>query len=418
MVEATLFSTYSSPNSQKDAAGGEKKKPSSVAMFQDAITINIPIGVTADLGVALRRTRTKRIEAIYQAYPELKEKKESGQDDDEDEDEEDDDVEGESDAEIEGEEGEGPPKKKKKKSKKEKESGKKPGLVPQRHEYGSIMDYLEAKYVRGVMIENENETPQGAEDEDNEVSAVKNDEDDEGQGSVYSQSSFLDDRDLQRDVAEQVLAQTTTTKLELEGDDDFFVNVGDLDVEETELTQKHYDPLEDSPNKAKTPSKKRKKPSTASTAVPKAASPPAKKKTAVTKKKKVEKGKADKNNSSSKKKERKKIKVVSTKKPKMKAEAKIKQREKEENDSDDSSEGAVAVAATSKKVSKKNTEETKALKAEADKHRAVMHRRFETVKKMIKELTKEQLPRRPPLKSKVSITCPANKKEGDEVTFA
>lgn len=394
-------------------------------MFQDSICLHIPLNLTVDLGVALRRTRTKRIEALYQKYPDLKEKNESGEE--EDDEQEEDEEEGESDAEMEeGEEG-AEKKEKKKQKKKEKNSKKKSNLVPQRHEFGSIMDYLEAKYVRGVMIENEKEkAPKGSDEEgDDDASAPKPD-DDEGQGSVYSESSFLDDRDLQRDVAEQVLAQTTTTKLELEGDDDFFVNVGDLDVEETELTQQHYDPLEDSEKKVKTPTKKRKKPSGDGAAAKKtgAASPPAKKKAAVTKKKKKEdekeKGKGS-GSGKSKPSPKKKKPVVSTKKPKLRKE---KEKEESGNESESSSEGAaVVVAASSKKAvaantTKKPPEEMKELKKEAGRTRAIMMKRFDTVKKMIKELTKEQLPRRPPLKSKVSITCPANKKEGDEVTFA
>ena len=43
------------------------------------------------------------------------------------------------------------------------------------------------------------------------------------------------------------MGQTTTTKLELmqDHDDDFFVNVGNFEVEETELTHSNYDPLQD-----------------------------------------------------------------------------------------------------------------------------------------------------------------------------
>ena len=78
----------------------------------------------------------------------------------------------------------------------------------------------------------------------------------EGHGSLFSGGSFLDDRDLQRDVAEQVMANTTMTKLELEEDDtDFFVNVGNLEVEDNEYGD-HYDPLQDKDNQT---SKKRKK---------------------------------------------------------------------------------------------------------------------------------------------------------------
>lgn len=55
------------------------------------------------------------------------------------------------------------------------------------------------------------------------------------------------------------MGQATTTKLELQDDDAFFVNVGELEVEESELTKQNYDPLQDLKNDAKK-SRKRKKP--------------------------------------------------------------------------------------------------------------------------------------------------------------
>jgi hypothetical protein len=41
------------------------------------------------------------------------------------------------------------------------------------------------------------------------------------------------------------MGHATTTKLELEDDDAFFVNVGDLEVEESDMTKVNYDPLKD-----------------------------------------------------------------------------------------------------------------------------------------------------------------------------
>lgn len=55
------------------------------------------------------------------------------------------------------------------------------------------------------------------------------------------------------------MGQATTTKLELEDDDAFFVNVGDLEVEESDMTKKNYDPLKDVKDESK---KKRKKATT------------------------------------------------------------------------------------------------------------------------------------------------------------
>ena len=105
---------------------------------------------------------------------------------------------------------------------------------PQKKQFGSMLDYLEAKYVRGVVLD---------EDEDAEAS-------DDDKRSLYSESSFLDDTQLKRDVAEQFLSHTTQTKLELENhDDDFFVNVGDLEVEDHDLMD--YDPLDDDDDNSK-----------------------------------------------------------------------------------------------------------------------------------------------------------------------
>jgi len=97
-------------------------------------------------------------------------------------------------------------------------------------DYTNVLDYLEAKYVQGISLNTEKE--------------VKDEE--EGQGSVYSESSFLDDTDLQRNVAGQVMSHVTATTVTLGDDkDDYFVNIGNLEVEENELTQLSYDPLSD-----------------------------------------------------------------------------------------------------------------------------------------------------------------------------
>jgi hypothetical protein len=127
--------------------------------------------------------------------------------------------------------------------------------VPQKKDFGSMIEYLEAKYVQGVTVPDAD-------------LLVEEGASEEGNGSVYSENSFFDDTDLQRGVAGQVLAHSTTTRVELlasnnNNDDDFFVNVGNLEVEESEFTKDHYDPLADLDSKktAKKPSgKKRKKP--------------------------------------------------------------------------------------------------------------------------------------------------------------
>jgi hypothetical protein len=433
MVEASLSSTFSSSHrhaieQQLDAESKKRSASTSLeTLFQDAITVTIPMNVTVDLGVAIRRTRAKRIDAIYKAFPSLKqdhERSDDDDDDDEDDEEEEEDEEKTSDneGEVSGDAANKKSKKKTNKDKKQESNNRSSDNVPQRHEFGSIMDYLEAKYVRGVMLQEESDSQEG-EEGDKDESGIKKD-DDEGEGSVYSESSFINDTDLQRDIAEQVLAQTTTTKVELEGDDDFFVNVGDLVVQESEMTHENYDPLDDNPKIPK-PSKKRKKPSaptTATTKESKQMSPPAKKsKPLVAKKKKSEetKGNKKKEPEKSTKKAKEPVTTASPKKTKAaspKAPPPVKEQKNESDDA--SSDGALEASAANKKPVKKSNDELIRLQATAIQYRTVVEKRFGVLKKMIKELTKEHLPRRPPLKSKVTITCPPTKKEGDEVTFA
>ena len=189
-------------------------------LFQDSIVVEIPLdGVTADLGVVMKRTRAKRIESIYQNFPSLKKEvaptvSADNEAKDEDEDHEQD-------------ENDKKPLHKKKKQKDE--------TIPQREQYGSVLDYLEAKYVRGVMLGDE----------------IAEDEGEDDRESVYSEDSWLDDSLLKRDVAEQVLSHSTQTKVGVENDDDdeFFVNVGNLEVEDNDLM--NYDPLEDDEKAAK-----------------------------------------------------------------------------------------------------------------------------------------------------------------------
>ena len=319
-------------------------------LFQDSITVFIPLNVTADLRTAIQRTRTKRIQSIFKRFPSLKKEVQKRQEEenedpmvDEDEDES-----------------------KKKSKEKAKDGGaksvqekkQKPSAhVPQPHQYSSVLDYLEAKYVKGVMV--------GDEDED----GASLDDKSEGQGSVYSGGSFLDDADLQRDVAEQVMASTTMTKLELEEDDaDFFVNVGNLEVEDNEYGD-HYDPLQDKETQP-TKTKKRKKSQ---------ASAP---------------GSASKKSKTSETKGKAKLATSSTSVKSAKSAGSSK-------------------ASPSKSV---NTEEKKRKQKLAKQAKAASEKLFRKVVAMIKAMTEEELPRRR-TKLKVALTCPSNKKAGDDITF-
>lgn len=215
-----------------------KKKHRRSKIFDDAITVEIPLDVTADLKVAIKHTRAKRIKSIMRRFPSIQNERKAladrnkGTSNDEDGAE---DV--EMDREENGEESNGDEKPAARANSKTKK--RKPEHIPQPERFGSVLDYLEAKYVRGVMYDHE---------DDDEGGALDADDKSEGQGSVYSKDSFLDDTDLQRDVAEQVMATSTLTKLELEEDDgEFFVNVGNLEVENNEYGEQ-YDPLLDKEN--------------------------------------------------------------------------------------------------------------------------------------------------------------------------
>jgi hypothetical protein len=236
-----------------------------------SITVHIPLSVTADLGIALRRGRNHRIAALYRHFPMLQPNNNSNNSAI--------DTSLEHDTAAANENGENgkaesePPASAGSSARIKKKTVTKKPLrhVPQPHEYASVIDYLEAKYVQGVVISDDHDdigSGSGGGD-------GQDDDDDEGNGSVYSETSFLDDTGLQRTIAEQVMGHTTTTKLELMNtnvdDDDaaFFVNVGDLEVEETDLTQEMYDPLDDSKkdlNAMKKKTRKRKKHATDTTA--------------------------------------------------------------------------------------------------------------------------------------------------------
>jgi hypothetical protein len=322
------------------------KKHRQHKIFQDTISVLIPIDVTADLKIAIQKTRTKRIERIYKKFPSLKKEVKKTSDDENDEPMLDDEDEDNKETTKEKDLAKNPVKKKKALA-----------HVPQPSQFGSVLDYLEAKYVKGVMLGDEEEDGEGTLEDKSEG---------EGAGSVYSGGSFLDDTDLQRDVAEQVMASTTMTKLELEEDDaDFFVNVGNLEVEDNEYGDQ-YDPLED---KEQAPTKKRKK------AAPAKPGEPAKKKA---KQDELEKSTKSKSSVASKK---KKTSLGST------------------------------VAST-----KEDTEEKKKKAKAAKEAKAVAEKYFKKFSKLVKSLTEDELPRRK-TKRKVALTCPPNKKPGDDITF-
>ena len=99
--------------------------------------------------------------------------------------------------------------------------------VVNRNDYNSVIDYLEAKYSRGVTVTNEiitddhsdgNKASKKSSRKGVGVDNDKEEEDDEG--SYYSDNDendkFLDDTDLVTSVAEQVFASSAKTKIEIE----------------------------------------------------------------------------------------------------------------------------------------------------------------------------------------------------------
>jgi hypothetical protein len=339
------------------APTGEHQK-----LFQDSICVNIPMSVTADLGKAIRRTREKRVKALYESFPSLKKELPNKEDKDKEElDSEDDEDTKDKDKEK-SKDGTGnndPPKKKSKSNSN--------AHVPQRNQYGNVLDYLEAKYVRGVMLQDEEDAVEIGDDEE-EV---------DEKGSVYdSESSFLDDALLKRDVAEQVLSQATHTKLELEQDDDnFFVNVGMLEVEDHDLMD--YDPLEEEKT-TKKPTKRKRATSLDSKSSKKSKSAtkpvPATDKT---------KGKKDQPAMAGAKK-------APTKTTAQRAKAKMTPEMKEQ------------VAVLKKRAM--------LLKSKSDKI-------YDDTRKAIKKMNEKELPRKKK-NEKVSIVVPDGKSPGDDITFA
>ena len=210
----------------------------------------------------------------------------------------------------------------------------------------------------------------------------------EGQGSVYSAGSFLDDTDLQRDVAEQVMANTTMTRLELENEDgEFFVNVGALEVEENQYDD-NYDPLQDTEVSTKTTKKRKKSQQPTTEATPLGQS--------LVKKKKQQQD--DLAQSSSKF-----IKsTTSTGTQKKKATT-------TPVDTEQASHGDV-------EGDENESEEQEQLLAKVKVTKAKSDGLFNKLADLVKQMKPEHLPRRK-TKLKVSLTCPPNKKPGDDVTF-
>ncbi len=269
----------------------------------DSLICFIPMNVTADLGIAMKRVRKRRCEQFRKLFPPLKvdeEAKDNNNDDDNGEasidgsqksgdgDGSENDVDGDGDGDGDGESQERSPKRKKKNNDDEEDLNDndmdKIGTEIRRGQFSSVVDYLEAKYSKGVMIDDldervrekkkkkQNSDGKGTRTKQNgngggaagdDLSVLSDSE----AGSCYSDDSgnFIDDSELRTDVAHQILASSAfgTTKIEAEavhrskhsggvggddndGDDNgdgddsimneddhaFFVNIGDLEMED------------------------------------------------------------------------------------------------------------------------------------------------------------------------------------------
>jgi hypothetical protein len=325
-------------------------------IFQDSIVVNIPITVTADLGIAIARTREKRVKDIFDIFPSLR--KSDAQRDDA----------------IHNSDGNEDENRSQESLNKRDVTKRSNHLTPHRSQYGNVVDYLEAKYVRGVMIQDDDD----ADDEDME--------DDEKRSVYDSESSFLDDSLLKRDVASQVLSKVTHTKLELEQDDEsFFVNVGPLEIEENELT--NYDPLDDEVINATKPTK-RKRP----TSMEDNKSVPSKKSKA-----------APKNSPVTNEKEKIKPEEVIPK-PITKTAAPKGNDEPTSIPSDANIPSAIQ-------------DQINALKKRAVDLKEKSDDVFKKTCELVKSLTEKDLPRKKK-NEKVSIVVPEGKNPGDDITFA
>jgi hypothetical protein len=229
---------------------------------RDSLIVHIPLHVTADLGIAMKRVRAKHIARFKQLHPHLfdnsitKTKPDAteassltvdGKDGNKSYAESDDDA-----SQDKGRKG----KDKDERNMQDESMMDTIGSEVRKEQFGSMVDYLEAKYARGVMIHDLDERIREKKKNDGGKGTIDTDVDlnvlsDSEAGSCYSEDSgdFIDDSDLRTDVAHQIFASSAfgTTRIEAEAaskakgaDDDsigaddhaFFVNVGDLEMED------------------------------------------------------------------------------------------------------------------------------------------------------------------------------------------
>lgn len=448
--------------SQSKSRKRTKKCPS-----KDSILIHVPLHVTADLGVAMRRTRRKRVRRIQRWVESVtEEREEDGKD-----------VVGES-----TKNGQSGDKTESDESASDNDGGKKERRSssldidddesnvgpPRREQYGSVLDYLEAKYVRGVVISDYNANGERVKRKKSEASGNEEGEPDEvydsdqdDNRSCYGDDDFIDDSLLQEEVVDQVFASDSygKTKIEEEArkrkrveretsgeggalkndlgegehDDDlsaegadsdfedgFFVNLGDLEMAEgwkgdTDVVISHKrkpgrpKKSESDEESSKPTPKKRKKDEDI-------LSPKKKKKLQLPKDDVSSNINVEQSEGESKAKNSEK-KSIAVKKKKNSISSTSAANGKKKQPA--TKQAASITKATPPKKIPKPKEEPQTPKSIADQLAKLVKRRYNICVKMINELTPKQLPRKPKSKTtaKISVSIPADKNIGDYIMF-
>ena len=411
--------------------------------IKHTIRVKVPDNVTVDLGEIMRSLRKRRLAQLRKIYPqmdlpEMGKAKEA--------------TDGETGIVKSSEEKTN----NKPRSSKDKDTGNDFRLsnsVVSKDRFGSVLDYLEAKYVKGVMVAGERQKKRKRKSKDsseNEDESVMSSESEAG--SCYSDgNSFIDDSELKSEVAQQVMTSSAygTTRIEAEGgkggddkhlkgdDNAFFVNVGDLEMADGWESEQHWKMEDDVDSKKKKKKKTMKKRNhsqveKSNTKIKRVDTSP-KQQSSSKKRRRPEKPSPNKNSDTKKKivKRRKNSGDTSTivsSISKMKTNKKVKKpkrenKEKSEEDAsgsgDDQSNVNNASDSSSSRDETKEDPKIQKMKQKSIQSYKTMRKHYKKVLNDIKNLTEEHLPRKPKKnkKVKVSIVVPQNKKAGDMITF-
>ena len=404
---------------------------------KDTILISVPLHVTADLGVAIRRTRKKRENRIKRWLAQETAGEETKQqpmiannngNDSRQKDGKADENDGEELLASDDDDDEGRP-------------------IISKEQYGSVLDYLEAKYVRGVSIaqynshgervkkvknnNNSNNQQSNKDDQDDDDEELMYDSDQDNNRSVYGDNDgFIDDSMLQEEIVDQVFASDSygKTKIEMEAkrrrkehiegnnkendeeekeqdfsevesdfDDGFFVNIGDLEMEEG---WRGDEDVIMSPVKRKPGRPKKSESDQVDVIKPKA-----------------KKRKVDKDSTSSEKKKKKVDKTTKNKDVGSDGKAKIAKKKKAETST---AEKKLSPAKTSTpKKSPKPKDEPQTPKSIMNNLAKQVKRKLNICIKQINELSPKHLPRkqRQKVTTKTTISIPEGKGVGDTIMF-